>query len=421
MIYCKLSGIAFPFTTYLTTAKFFRHRGRGLEELNRLNTLTFRADSVQHDSVIDECNPPSRFYRPELDLLRFLAFLMVFLHHGARALPGWLHFSSACASGLPIFFFLSSYLITELLIREKEGTGTIHIPAFFLRRILRIWPLYFFAIAFCFVLTHTTHRFGTFELSAVGFYLLLAGNWWVSVHGWIPSMIGVLWSISIEEQYYVIWPFISRVGSKRGLWIASWIFLFLAYAALVYLGHFHVPRYSVWANSFVEFQFFALGAMTALLLHSRVFLVPSWLRVVLFVGGAASIAGACRLNIMTEIPASVSNLVLGYPLLAFGVILIFLSFYRMPVPPWCGPFLYLGRISYGLYVFHYLAIKLGEVGHGLERYLLVKGIWTTPAAYLRLAFSLCLCIGFAALSHRYLEKPFLSLKKRFTFIRTRTN
>src|SRR5438552_17688903 len=100
------------------------------------------------------------FYRPELDVLRFGAFLLVFIHHGfpltAAEYAGWgvpgvvaallASGARAGALGVDLFFALSAYLITELLLREQRSHGTFSIRAFYVRRILRIWPLYFFAL-----------------------------------------------------------------------------------------------------------------------------------------------------------------------------------------------------------------------------------------------------------------------------------
>jgi peptidoglycan/LPS O-acetylase OafA/YrhL len=100
---------------------------------------------------------PSRFYLPGLDLIRFLAFGLVFLSHVVPGEPEFYrqaHLPDAIATiivsvaaggafGVDLFFALSSFLITTLLTREHHATGVIDVPAFYLRRILRIWPLYF--------------------------------------------------------------------------------------------------------------------------------------------------------------------------------------------------------------------------------------------------------------------------------------
>src|SRR5262245_32552606 len=97
-----------------------------------------------------ELSPVSRYYRPELDVLRLIAFLIVFIVHRMDFLridPAqhfWLY--NLCLLGdfgVPVFFLLSAFLITELLFRESDRLGAIHIKAFYMRRILRIWPLYF--------------------------------------------------------------------------------------------------------------------------------------------------------------------------------------------------------------------------------------------------------------------------------------
>ena len=92
----------------------------------------------------------SRYYRPELDVLRFFAFMFVFITHRNDLAPidpaahPWFHaFTMTGVYGVPVFFLLSAFLITELLERERKLTGRINARAFYIRRILRIWPLYF--------------------------------------------------------------------------------------------------------------------------------------------------------------------------------------------------------------------------------------------------------------------------------------
>src|SRR5215218_7494330 len=131
------------------------------------------------------------FYHPELDLLRFVAFLAVFLHHalprdsnvyiGAGLSPAvtqWLLTAKeAGAFGLDLFFALSAYLITELLLREHAERGKFSVSAFYIRRALRIWPLYFTFLAFTIFVVPTffpAERFGLIYIVSFVFFL---GNW----------------------------------------------------------------------------------------------------------------------------------------------------------------------------------------------------------------------------------------------------
>jgi peptidoglycan/LPS O-acetylase OafA/YrhL len=353
-----------------------------------------------------------RFYRPELDILRFLAFLLVFLHHGLETfLSGSINaiIAGASGSGLQIFFFLSSFLITELLLREKEKTGSVHLRLFYIRRILRIWPLYFLFIGASVIVSKLGHNT---VLTTTQFlcYLFLAGNWWNAFYGFIPTIAGPLWSISLEEQYYIVWPTIARFG-KRALWIACSLFLIVSTATLWHLGSIHAPRYAVWCNSFVEFQFFALGAILAILLHNRRTAFSPVLRAALILGAAAVILGdQVGLNLASDIPAAGPvSLIAAYALLSLGVVLLFLGFFGMNPGSFARPFIYLGKISYGLYVFHDLSIRLL---FRLAPRFHFNGV-------LSMVISLAVCILLASLSYKFLEMPFLRLKQKFTLIQTR--
>ncbi len=114
------------------------------------------APSIQTEAAASVATtpPPVRYYRPELDALRFLAFLGTFAFHCMDFVPtdrvhdvwSW-RIGTIGAFGVPVFFLLSAFLITELLLREASNTGRVHVSAFYVRRILRIWPLYFAVFA----------------------------------------------------------------------------------------------------------------------------------------------------------------------------------------------------------------------------------------------------------------------------------
>jgi peptidoglycan/LPS O-acetylase OafA/YrhL len=374
-----------------------------------------------HSTITEPHGKQLRFYRPELDLLRLLAFVMVFLHHTipykyVTHLPLIIDFTDACGAGLQLFFVLSSYLITELLLREHKNNGTVHVRAFFIRRILRIWPLYFAFIGGC-MLARIVFHAGVFPLPAFFAYILLAGNWYVYTHGFLPFTVGPLWSVSLEEQYYLIWPFVARAGHKRALWAASGIFFIGAYVTLYYLGDHLAPRYAVWTNSFVEFQFFAIGAVLALALHGREIFLPLWVRPILLALSVASIGfAASHFQIFRDDPRPFRDLFPGYLLLGSGIVLLFLAFLRAPVPSFCKPLVFLGKISYGLYVFYTLSFLVQK---SVLSYFGLIGSANVRMLAARTVISLFFCIAFAMISYNFLEMPFLRMKRRFTFVRAR--
>jgi peptidoglycan/LPS O-acetylase OafA/YrhL len=365
----------------------------------------------------------SRFYRPELDALRFIAFLLVYFHH---ALPTSVHPSLMWRSlravkemgafGVCLFFLLSSYLITELLFRERDTTGDIHIQSFYVRRILRIWPLYFFVLFSGFLWGHINHAYA-FSKGRLFASLFLLGNWYTSRFNYTRNFISPLWSISLEEQFYLLWPTIARLGNRIGILLASIFFWISAYIALAVLCLQHASLdYSIWVNSLVQFQYFAIGGILALLLKGKIPAFSAAYRILLAGAGLLVLFLAdfvFHVKTVTMEPA-VHLTLPGYFFIGVGVVLLFFSALGADMPTWSGPIVYLGKISYGLYVFHTIAIDL--VSTGVDRLrihnVFVKTAFVSP-------LGLMLTIGMAMLSYRYLESPFLKLKERFTFVKSR--
>src|SRR5882724_2112122 len=197
--------------------------------------MTTVAETISATAAVARNNSRlERFYRPELDVLRFFAFLGVFIFHAAprtmdfynaAGYPRWLTATiipvlTSGAYGVDLFFALSAYLITSLLLRERATTGSLDLRGFYLRRILRIWPLYLSFVAFSALvslLTPTQHL----PLRYVVGYSLLAGNWIYTIYGLPASFAIPLWTVSIEEQFYLTWPLAFRKASlRRMLWIA---------------------------------------------------------------------------------------------------------------------------------------------------------------------------------------------------------
>lgn len=367
----------------------------------------------------------ARFYHPELDELRFFAFLMVFCHHAfphdpafwtklglplflARVIAG---IGATGAFGVSLFFVLSSYLITELLLREKQLIGTLDIRSFYIRRILRIWPLYFAFLALAVALQwivpgqHVTLRAGVW-------FSFLAGNWFIVFHGFPSSVIFPLWSVSIEEQFYITWPAVVRKVSETGMLLFAGGLLAAATVARIYLGMDHALEGDVWCNTFVQLDPIAAGILIAVLLKGEIPRLSRLARVAMMLAGITALAfGSLYFGIKND-PLTTARIVLGYPSVAIGGALLLLSVLRSRTSGGNRALIYLGRISYGLYVFHVLGLLISDhtvpdQTASLFRYSLRVGV------------ALAATIAMAAVSYRWLETPFLSLKQRFTHVLSR--
>ena len=371
----------------------------------------------------------SRFYRPELDVVRFLAFLLVFLNHSLPrdldsrtvALPkGMAQVLITCGSmssfGLSLFFTLSAYLICELLLREREATGVIRAKQFYIRRILRIWPLYFAGLAIGFALSPLSGGYSG-AIPWVAWSAIMLGNWFVGSHSFGGGPMGVLWSISVEEQFYLIAPWAIKYFNRKALWGFGIALIILSNAQLFLLGTIPIYDFSIWTNSFVQFQNFAAGLVLCLVLHGQSPRISGWSRL-----GLLSACGCCwycasdrfRIHYSGNASPGSFQLIGGYGLATSGcvlLLLVFLGIDRKILPSWA---IYSGRISYGLYVFHDLAIwAVGGFFH------LHHSAIGSAMTFVKGVCALGLTLLVASFSYRLFETPFLRLKKRHEIIESR--
>jgi peptidoglycan/LPS O-acetylase OafA/YrhL len=376
---------------------------------------------------------PARFYRPELDVVRFLAFLFVFLHHtlpdgedprlvGLRAGP--LHIldgiAKATGFGLSLFFALSAFLICELLLRERAAAGEVSVKQFYIRRILRIWPLYYFALALGLVVALLPGGLPA-EIPAMGWFVFFLGAWQMALHGPLLNPINPLWSLSVEEQFYLMAPWLVKFLSRRGIAIFCFLVIVLSNVWLIHLGHSNVTSLRIWYDTLVQFECFAAGILLCLVLDGKPPRIPMFLRPLLVVGALGLwYLSTATLNIRYQTigPGSLS-LMAGYALASVGTVMILVAFLGLPTQWLPGWAIYLGRISFGLYVFHAFAIY--EIAWFLPGHRLTLAV---PNHLLRMilsggidfALGMALTIGAASLSYKYLEMPFLKMKKRHAVI-----
>lgn len=370
-----------------------------------------------------------RFYHPELDVLRFFAFFLIFIHHSIPHDPAFYAkmnvapllasllagLGASGAYGVNLFFLLSSYLVTELLIRERASRGSIDLKAFYIRRILRMWPLYFAFLAFAWAMQWFVpgQHIGWRAFLA---FIFLGGNWWIVFVGFPSSVIFPLWCVSIEEQFYLFWPSTMRRLSECGMIVAAVIMLVIANVTRWYLAVHHTWESKLWCNTFVQLDAIALGIIIAVLLAGRAPRLSPLLRSALLVGGFTCIALAGSYFRIKADPLTVERVLLGYPVAALGAVALFLAALRPNLAPQVSlvsrPFVYLGRISYGLYVFHVCGLMISDYtvhnqGASLGRYLI------------RVTVGFAATVVLAAISYHWLESPFLTLKQRFTHVLSR--
>lgn len=367
---------------------------------------------------------PARVSIPRLDTIRALCFLMVFGLHAFWTddqvtfwHPLWRKVYSPLfsngATGVNVFFVLSGFLITYLLIQEKRVVGRIDVPRFWLRRALRIWPLYYVVVIIGFVLVPTLKQRMGLPPDTVqsGWSYLFFYNNIPMAHGvgGNSTVLSVLWSIAVEEQFYLVWPVLLAVLPVRGY---PFLFLAVVAASVAFKASCTDELMQVW-HTFSCMGDLATGGLCALVAASvrgRAWLsaMPLWGIILLH----AMWLWIYVPNRWCVMPWQLVVEPVLFAVVSGGIILYqgfgrasFLRFGFSPMLEW------LGRISFGLYCLHMVAI------------LAVRQIWpriTPPGFWSESLFmpicSLALAVGLAYASHRWLERPFLRLKDRFAHI-----
>ncbi len=351
----------------------------------------------------------ARFYVPELDSLRFFAFFGVFLCHLIHEMGYGDVLSNIGGFGVDLFFTLSAYLITELLMREKERFGRLDVRAFYVRRILRIWPLYFGFLTAYFV---ASRLFPVLQIDwrYFAFFSLFLGNFALATIGLAPGLAIVpLWSVCVEEQFYITWPLIARYLSRRGVAVAGaliWLLSIFSRWLMIREG-FSVHLIEI--GTLCRLDPIACGMLLSSFLGGSTEPTLRISRRLLTLIGVDlwAFAGFCLYHSNTPTPV---ELIVAFPAVAIGCGAF--TFAAIGAGSWMynRRLIYLGRISYGLYVYHGAAI------------LMTLAILASAPGWLLWLIcpplSLCTTIAIAAISYRWFETPFLRLKTRYQYIRS---
>jgi peptidoglycan/LPS O-acetylase OafA/YrhL len=361
-----------------------------------------------------------KFHFRGLDSLRFLAALFVIIGHipmnqGSAGLPNpaWGAFFFRGASAVAFFFTLSGFLITYLLLEEHRRTGTIAVKSFYLRRVCRIWPLYFAVVFFGLLFYNVLlPRLGVqypvrysipLALLLYTFFLPNLMNNLYTVGG----VLNPLWSIGVEEQFYLAWAPAVKRWIRVLPRVSAGVLIFSL--ALFYVNRFGVfPEWLTKVLAQLKFHFMAAGALCAWWLHrSRdvflrlpVFTSRAW-QILLFL----LLAEYYSLGLL---PWGLAEEIVQMVLYSWLIVTVSAN-PRNIIRVENRAFEFLGTISYGLYMLHMIAVYLtSQVFRSTSWWH--GHLWVYSAAYY--AMALGLTIVSAHLSYRWFEQPFLRLKDR---------
>jgi peptidoglycan/LPS O-acetylase OafA/YrhL len=341
-------------------------------------------------------------YFPSLDGLRFLSIAPVIWHHSTPKPPAGL--LGRGPLGVDLFFCISGFLITTLLLRERAAAGRISLSQFYARRTLRIFPLYYAVlglhVAYAWLLPPTLPERAHFFRS-VPWLLTYTSNWLVDYAVAYPVIFAFAWSLATEEQFYLWWPWVLRL-TKRAKWPA----LFMAALFTIdqtceagllagYLGPAGIGRRMLTSIATP----ICLGALLAIALSDRRTFAPLGRLLGARASAPMALATLAVLVAWPRAPLVLIHLAMA-ALVGACSIRPDHGLCRVTDPK---PIRHVGTVSYGMYLFHVAVI--GSVK------AVLPADWRPAWLVFFVAFPATVAV--ASLSFSYFERPFLRLRDRF--------
>ncbi len=366
----------------------------------------------------------NKIYFPNLNGIRFIAAFLVIIHH-IEQIKNLFGLESKWTNpainligplGVILFFVLSGFLITYLLLVEEKEMKGISIKSFYIRRILRIWPLYYLIIVLSFFLIPqisflnltgwSDHIYNDFFLKLVLFVFFL------------PNLALVLfppvayasqtWSVGVEEQFYLIWPILIKnvKNKKRLLYTIIFGYLFLKLILFNLIQDFLFWNdYMSYAKAFFEsfnIDCMAIGGLFA------VYLFENDKKIKLFISRYTQIIVYTILLILLLNGIKIPYINFEFYAVLFGVVILNLAANENTILKLENKlFHYLGKISYGLYMYHPLAIVIT---------LKILAIFKIDNIVIQYLSVISITILIAGVSYRYFESYFIQKKQKFSKI-----
>ena len=359
----------------------------------------------------------SKIYFPQLDSIRGMSFIAIFLFHTLvinykKLFAG--DFVQYLFNSLPlaidVFFILSSFLLTYLALNEYKKRGNFSFKNYFTRRVLRIWPLYYFIFILAFIIFPFLANFLHLKMTlpAPLYYALYIANFYTIDH---VFFLKFLWTISVEEQFYLLWGFFLRFFHKNLSKVI--VILFLISISFTLYSIFNGIKY--YFNTLTYLFDFGSGALGALLIFRNSRSI-NWLR-------NLSLAGAIAFYIylplhfvvfyfMNDNTKGTANELTGLMNRYLFVLYIALFIVEQMIHSNRTKILeknrflvFTGKISYGLYCFH--GITIMAITLLVEHFKIDLWNWVFVLT--------CFAVNYliASISYFYLESPFLRLKAKW--------
>ncbi|MEJ7735808.1 MAG: acyltransferase [Chitinophagaceae bacterium] len=366
-----------------------------------------------------------KIFFPNLDGLRFFSFFSVYLFHvylllfdkyqpgtGSHRIMRFLFQNGEI--GVNFFFVLSGFLITYLLIEEKKLTGKIHIGNFYIRRILRIWPLFYLCLIFGFVIYPFIKNFSGGELFVTAnpwTYFVFLNNFDFLYNG-APAIISVLWSVAIEEQFYLMWPLVLGLLPLKKF---SYAFFIIIAGSIIFRA------FNVQHERVLQFHTLAVigdMALGGLLAYYCIFntafkqaIVQLSKPAIACIYLAALAVFFFRKEVFTGILPVVERIIIAS---IFGMIILEQNFSKnsfFKMSRW-KVISKMGTYTYGLYCLHVIAMTITEMGLSKAGLNIKETLPGLLVGFL----AIFVVTGIALASYHLFEKRFLRLKDRFAFI-----
>ena len=378
---------------------------------------------------MDASAQKNKIFFPNLDGLRFICFLSVFLYHCNETIFPKISNSKVSSVlnfifrngnlGVNVFFVLSGFLITFLLIKEKELKNTISLRNFYARRILRIWPLFYLCVFLGFIaFPFLKYKMvpSPFELSNFWSYIFFAGNFnFIKIWPAPPDALNllVLWSVAVEEQFYLLWPIILKYFSKK---VYPYIFIVIILITLVFRSFF--------VNSYPILHFHTLSVIGDMALGGLVAYACSspspFLNFITNMKRSFIIGVYIITLILTLFKDSIfsSQLMVVFERVVLGSLFAFIiaeqnfsknSFFKFSSSRMISN---LGIYTYGLYCLHFFGILIIE--KVIDKFQIPVN--TLFPSLISAFCALLITIFLSYLSYHLFEKWFLRLKDSFAFI-----